>query len=219
VSPRGSHARRAGGRGWAAPVLGVLAVAVLSLGVAGIVHDARPAGAAGLTDLRGNQVRLEPEVGAALPAASDATATDDRFVVASVGLDVPLGELSVVDGDVTPPDFGSAFRIRDEGVPLVAAETGTVFVVMHSLRGGGVAPGNLLIDVDTGSAEVAVGATIQVGARTYTVQGWDTVDKSRLAATSDVWAAVPGRLVVITCLQRVDGGPSVENMVITATLT
>lgn len=167
-------------------------------------------------DLKGNHVQAEE------PPVPGASATPDigaRFIVKSVGLDVPLGALNVAGGVVTPPGFTSAYWIRNEGVPVTAPSKGTVFVVMHSLRNGGVGPGNYLIDVAHRKAKVAEGAVIQVEGTSYRVTDTESVAKTQLGAQAKIWTNTPNRLVVITCLQRPEGGPSVDNMVIQAVRT
>ena len=152
-----------------------------------------------------------------LKAAHATDASAGRFEAASVGLNVPLGALDAVDGSITPPGFASAYWVRNMGVSVADGDKGTVFVVMHSVRGGGVGPGNYLIDVQHQKAKVAVGSTIRVDDATYAVTGAEAVPKTNLAADQSVWANTPDRLVVITCLQLPSGGPSHDNMVITAT--
>lgn len=141
-----------------------------------------------------------------------------RFVVPSVSLDVPLGELSSVDGEVSPPGFTSAYAVRDPGVPLEDAPAGTVFIVMHSLRAGGVAPGNFLIDVERETFQLVQGDIIRVGKWTYQVAATQAVPKPDLALDTSIWAPAPGRLIVITCLQNPSGTPSTHNAVIIANL-
>lgn len=102
------------------------------------------------------------------------------------------------------------------GVPLSRGSQGTVFVVMHSVRGGGVGPGNYLTNVRAGTSTVATGSTIDVAGVSYHVTGWKTILKGGLATDAEVWANTPGRLVVITCLEHPNGSPSTDNMVITA---
>jgi len=168
-------------------------------------------------DLAGNTVQVDGPA----PAPS-ASATPDgvgRFSAPSVGLDVPLGAVSVVDDVLQPPGFTSAYWVRNLGVAPAVASTGTVFVVMHSLRGGGVGPGNALIDVADGRARIADGADIAVAGVHYRVDRSEALAKTAIGGEADVWADTPGRLVVITCLQRPDGRPSTENMVIEATRT
>lgn len=173
------------------------------------------------TDLAGNAVTYEtdatppPEVTEKMDAVDDA---GDRFAVPSADLDVPLGALTMTSGTITPPGFTSAYLVRNLGVSLEDAAEGTVFVVMHSLRGGGVGPGNYLIDVENETAAVDPGATVTVGDRSYTVTGDLAITKTGIQDSESVWQNVPGKLVIITCLQRPEGGPSQENIVITATL-
>lgn len=196
-------------------LLGVALWGVLGSGILGGGHEDAP------RDLHGRAVALEPGT------VPDATTLDrmharedtgDRFVVPSVGLDVPLGELTMVDSTITPPGFRSAYRVRNLGVAPADADSGTVFVALHSLRGGGEGPGNSLIDVEEQTAKVGEGDRIEVAGVDYEVTGTEFVKKDRLGASEDVWADEPGRLVVITCLQRPDHTPSVDNLVVTARL-
>ena len=150
------------------------------------------------------------------PAPTPAPLTGDQFSVPAVGLDVPLRPLSARDGQITPPGFTSAYWITNMGVPLSRSAQGTVFVVMHSVRGGGVAPGNYLTNIRAGTSAVPDGSTIDVAGVSYRVTGWRTILKGGLATDTEVWADTPGRLVVITCLEHPNGSPSTDNMVITA---
>lgn len=93
-----------------------------------------------------------------------------------------------------------------------------MFVALHSLRGGGLGPGNHLIDVEAGRSRLERGTRIVVDGASYTVTGGRTVDKAGLENDAAVWSSAPGRLVVITCLQRPDGSLSRDNVVITARL-
>lgn len=141
----------------------------------------------------------------------------DRFDVPSVHLDVPLGAMSMVNQVIEPPGFTSAYWVRNLGVAPSTPDKGTVFVVMHSLRNGAIGPGNYLINVDTSSAKVGLGQKIHVAGSTYTITSTLEIDKPDIGAASQVWKNTPNRLVVITCLQRPQGGPSRQNVVIEAT--
>jgi hypothetical protein len=181
-----------------------------------------PAPASGPVDLKGNQVTLDP--GTVPPPKvqrqmNAVTTTGIRFDVPSVGLDVPLGELSEAGGTITPPGFTSAYAVRNLGVPLSNEASGTVFVVMHSVRGGGVAPGNYLINVNSGTSKLPIGTVVKVGTLTYTVNGSQAITKTLLPKTAAIWANTAGRLVVITCLQVPAQTESADNLIITATLT
>ncbi|QAY61769.1 class F sortase [Microbacterium protaetiae] len=176
----------------------------------------------GLRDMNGNAVALDAAATPAGPQLTDMDPVDDtntRFAVPSVGLDVPLGALTAVGDEITPPGFTSAYLVRNLGVTPQNAPEGTVFVVMHSLRDGAVGPGNYLIDVDSGTAAVHPGDEVDVSGVAYTVTGASDIIKTAIADDDDIWADQPGRLVVITCLQRPGGGPSHDNIVITAQRT
>jgi hypothetical protein len=88
---------------------------------------------------------------------------------------------------------------------------------MHSVRGGGTGPGDLLIDDVAERARIAPGAVIEVAGVDYAVGSSRAVPKGALPDDAAVWADTPGRLIVITCLQRADGSPSRDDMVIEAT--
>jgi hypothetical protein len=220
----------------------VTAVGLLGLGVlAGatglVVHHVatgQAAGSAGaasvdptsrgpFTDLHGRPV--VPDEGVAVPAhvAKQMNAVADagaRFRVPAVGLDVPLGELSMAGGTITPPAFTSAYAVRNLGAGPSRPKTGTVFVAMHSLRGGGVGPGNYLIDAREQRAAVGPGAVIEVGPTTYRVTGSELVDRAGISEDAGVWADRPGRLVVLTCMQSASGDrPPTQNLVIFAELS
>lgn len=168
-------------------------------------------------DLAGNPVRLEegdtpaPDVVVAMDVRSGG---GSRLSVPSVHLDVPLDSLDAVDGEVTPPGFSEAYLIRNMGVDLEHRQDGTVYVVTHSVRHGD-APGNSLIDVEKGSSQVQAGDTIQVGDATYVAERSLTVAKGDLASAPGIWDDEPGRLVLITCLQR-ESGRSLQNVVVIA---
>ncbi|WP_461184274.1 class F sortase [Xylanimonas ulmi] len=204
--------------------LGVLLVAG---GIGGVIRHAGQTGAHDHLprDLAGQPVRLEEGTEPTDDQVVRMRAVDDdgaRFQAASVGLDVPLGSLTEVDAQIVPPGFTTAYRVRNRGVDVEHAAEGTVYVVMHSLRGRGTAPGDYLADRETGASRLTPGDPLRVvdGGRAveYTVTSAELVDKDALPATAQVWTDEPGRLVVITCMQRAGGEPSLQNLVVYATL-
>lgn len=204
---------RAWGRG--AAIVGLAMVGVCVLGAAA-PHNV----ASAPLDMRGNAVQLEAAAPTSHETPDTTRAVDTgsgRFSAPTVGLDVPLGALTATGGVITPPGFTSAYQVRNVGVDPADAGNGTVFVVMHSLRNGGVGPGNYLIDVEHARAKITTGATITVDGVNYSVTDAKVISKEQLAARADVWANTPGRLVVITCLQTPSNQPSTDNLVITAT--
>ncbi|MFT8593431.1 MAG: class F sortase [Bifidobacterium sp.] len=136
--------------------------------------------------------------------------------VPAVSMKVPVGELSAVDGVITPPTFTQAYLVRNRGVGLQKAADGTVYVVTHSLSDG-FAPGNYLFDVAAQRATVKRGDALRIAGLNYSVDSSEMIAKTSLASRSDVWDSVPGRLVLITCLQR-QHGRSLRNLVIFAQL-
>jgi hypothetical protein len=172
-------------------------------------------------DMRGNLVAPLPDAtpGPEKLAAMHTVAQNgtQRFTVPAVGLDVPLGALDDVDGEITPPGFTSAYTVRNKGTALDHPEKGTVFVVMHSLMGGGMGPGNYLIDEEHASSRVPAGATINVGDLKYKVTGSAAINREQIADRADVWQNTPNRLVVITCLLTPGDNAPIDNMVIYAT--
>ncbi|MDR1791421.1 MAG: class F sortase [Propionibacteriaceae bacterium] len=171
-------------------------------------------------DLDGNWVVPEDDTGwndpdaiAAIDAV-DEIPTGGRFIVPSVGLDAALGEANSYKGVINPPGFKSVYRIRDMGVSLDKAAEGTVYVATHSLRHGGRGPGNYLFDVDTGQITVKIGDEMIADGVKYHVVDFRSIPKADLGSQSDIWENSPGRLVVITCLQRPDNSASRNNVVI-----
>jgi hypothetical protein len=205
------------------------AVCLTVAGIAGIASfqssaDMAAHGASSEQTMDGKTVEQDPVITASstpapaipVPAPTQVPLIGGQFSVPAVGLDVPLTPLSAENGQISPPGYSSAYWITNMGVPLSQSAQGTVFVVMHSVRGGGVAPGNYLTDTGAGTSAVPDGSTIDVAGVAYRVTGWRTILKGGLATDAEVWADTPGRLVVITCLQYPDGSPSTDNMVITA---
>ncbi len=215
MTPTGHSRRRHRLTVAALAILAGAALVVGGLGIAGSLRSEPVPG--GPVDMRGHLVALDPSVTPIPASESRAVATGHgRLEVPSVDLDVPLGALDAVDGVITPPGFTSAYVVRNLGVPLSGNARGTTFVVMHSLRGGGVAPGNALVDVAGGTARVHAGDAIRVDGTTFTVTSSRLVARDRIATDSDVWADTPDRLLLITCLLRADGSPASDNLVVTA---
>jgi hypothetical protein len=178
-------------------------------------------GGAVARDMQGNAVRLDPgeDLTQAQRRRQGAKSSGQgRFIVQSVGLNVPLGVVNTVDNQIVPPSFTSAYVIANEGTSLADAARGTVYVAMHSLRNGAIGPGNYLYDVNTAKPKLREGARIRVGNRVFAADGWVSIPKNQLPSREDIWNDVPGRLVIFTCLQLPDNSPSAQNFIITAKL-
>ena len=220
VRPEASHRgapRRRRRRDW---LLILAATTVAGVGVALLIVGATGVGSGSKSE-QAEVAGLDPGTlppPATIQAMHSVPDVGLRFTARSVGLDVPLGELTMVDGNITPPGISSAYMIRNLGVPLSGATTGTVFVVMHSCRNACHAPGDWLTNRAAGTPSLADGSLITVGELTYRVTGWQKYAKTSIGTQADVWAAKPGRLVVITCLELPTGEEPVDNLVITAQL-
>ncbi|MFD8769435.1 sigma-70 family RNA polymerase sigma factor [Microbacterium oxydans] len=142
----------------------------------------------------------------------------ERFRIPSIGLDVPVGAVSEVDGQITPPGFDSVYLVRNRGVALNEAETGTVYIVTHSRPGPEAAPGDALVDLDRGASTVDRGALVEIGDRRYEVTDSSILPATDLPSDDALWEPVPRRLVIITSLQNPDGTPAVDNLVLVAQL-
>lgn len=126
--------------------IGLLLMGAVVIGGAGIIWQHQAPTADAPVDLEGNAVSLAPED---TPSEEVVTQMDvepgaedeDGLVVPSVDHAVPLGTLSAVDGEITPPGFTEAYWVRNLGVPVDEAEDGTVYLVTHSVQDG-YAPGS-----------------------------------------------------------------------------
>lgn len=141
-------------------------------------------------------------------------ALEGDFQVPSVGLDTGLESMSEVNGAINPPGLHNGYVVRNHGTPE-HPERGTTFVAIHSVQGAQL-PGNRLIDVGAAKPKVKSGQTIKLQDRDYTVTDSYVVPKADISGDDRVWADEPGRLVILTCLQR-SSGQSVDNVVIEAT--
>lgn len=137
------------------------------------------------------------------------------FIVPSVGLEAPMGKLNMVRRNINPPDFQTVYEIRNLGTPLDKFQEGTVYLATHSVTRG-VAPGNYLIDIKNERASVHNGDEIRVRGKKFYVTEEFTIPKNDLPRSTKVWESVPGRLVIVTCLQRPSKRRSTRNSIIFA---
>ncbi|QAY63783.1 class F sortase [Xylanimonas allomyrinae] len=172
-----------------------------------------------LPDMDGHLVVADPGSVPSVSEVSRMKLVDDigmRVQVPKVGLDAPLGEMNEVDGMIRPPGFTSVYLVRNMGVDLDHASEGTVYMATHSVRGGR-APGNYLINIPQGIATVGPGDEVRVSDLVYHVTAVELIPKTQLPSVARLWEPQPGRLVLVTCLQRA-AGRSLKNLVVEATL-
>jgi len=143
-----------------------------------------------------------------------------RVEVPSVDLAVDVVPATPDGGELDPPTLGEAYWIETYGAPGTDSDN-TVYLAGHSFDRGAAAF-NPLFDRDAQVALVQPGAEVVVttaaGRLTYAVQSTHRYPKGTLADEDEVWRIVPGRLVLITCFQRNDGGASRDNLVVYADL-
>lgn len=129
--------------------------------------------------------------------------------VPSLDVTVPLETLVPTNGEVTPPEFDTAYFIDGYSTP-----EGSTYVVFHSHpNGSGI--GNKFFNQSTGESLVGTEETVVVQGVTYKVVSTKAVNKNDLP-NSEIWTPTPGRLYLITCLQNPEGTPSTQNFIITA---
>ncbi|WP_298989253.1 class F sortase [uncultured Pseudokineococcus sp.] len=163
---------------------------------------------------------VEPQPTAAPAQAADA---DVRLRVPSVGIDLPVHPLEPDGGAINPPTMTDAYWIDPYGRPGAGASApdNTVYIAAHSWSRGEAAFDPLL-DADFRGGAVGPGDRVEVetpsGTAEYAITDVRRYGKGELPDADEVWAVHPGRLVLITCFQREDGGRSTENLVVTAEL-
>ena len=77
---------------------------------------------------RGNDSSRVEDNGVAYPdpeKMKQVSNTGKRFIIDSVGLNVPLGSINEVDNLIKPTNYTSAFTIRNRGVPYWKTNEGT----------------------------------------------------------------------------------------------
>jgi hypothetical protein len=201
-------------------ILGLLGVALVVAGVIIAFLALKPEPVPEYHDMDGNVVQPDdtsmndPEW---VDKANLEEVTGARVLVPERGLDYPYGEVNEVNGVINPPNFQGVFRIRTRGVDLDNAQNGTVYLATHALRGIGRAPGNDLSDLENKRSSLIRGMEVVVNGVTYIYDTSFTVSSGSLGERSDLFGdgeMIPGRMLIITCMQSPDGSPPTENLII-----
>lgn len=138
----------------------------------------------------GSTIRARP------PQPHPAAGVPNRLRVPSMGIDVPVIGLDVVNGVLTPPDDPQVLGWWDDGA-RPGAVSGGALVTGHTVSTGGGA----LDDLE----QINQGARVQVrtgkGVIDYRVTQVEIYRKARIAENAErVFSqSGPGRLVLITC--------------------
>ena len=155
------------------------------------------------------------------PAPSVAPGVPVRLRVDAVGVDAEVLPTASVGGAFDPPTLGEAYWIEAFGAPGTTSDN-TVYLLGHSWDDGD-AVFNALFDRASQTSRVAPGDEVVVttggGDVTYVVERTERLAKEQVAQeTNDVWKKVPGRLLLITCFQNNEGGRTLDNFVVFATV-
>jgi sortase (surface protein transpeptidase) len=207
---------------WRIAAAGIVVLVALAV-VVGILATRGPVGTAARADRNGN-VAPATTAASASPEPSvtpvpSGVAAPLRVQVPAVGLDAAVVPITPTGGELDPPRLDRAYWIESYGSPGPDADN-TVYLAGHSVDRG-AAVFDPLFDQEAQTALVKSGdevtITTDAGAVTYVVDETQRYPKSQLASEAEVWRIVPGRLVLITCFQRSDGGRSTDNLVVYAT--
>lgn len=158
------------------------------------------------------------------PTATSSTASVQHLGwtlrIDALGLVTRIDGMTAHNGVVDPPTLDAAYWLSQYGAPSATAKN-TVYIAGHSWSHGS-AVFNAFSDAASQQGRVPVGATIVVdagdGPLTYVVDATARYPKSQLTTTKDVWAIIPGRLVLITCFLHEGAGHSPDNYVVFAHL-
>lgn len=143
-----------------------------------------------------------------------------RIQSPELGLDVPIVP-TVLPADRTfnPASNVLAYWIRGFGIAGPEAKN-TLYLAAHSWNNG-YAAFNPLMDQRIGSSTAKAGQKLSVqtakSSYSYTVAAVADYAKSNIVTEPEMWKAVPGRLVLVTCFQLNDAGAN-RNLVVYAQL-
>lgn len=146
-----------------------------------------------------------------------------RLRIPAVGLDVTVGRMTVrAGGGVNPPTMGSAYWLTGYGV-AGPTSTNTAYLAGHTCRGKGCdAAFSPVLDIPHNATTVHIGDQVIVTTPendwTYTVTDTALYDKPSVPQQAEMWKAVPGRIVLVTCFQYAGGTSSQQNFVVYAQL-
>lgn len=143
-----------------------------------------------------------------------------RVRSAELGLDVPiLPSRLPADRRFNPPSNVLAYWLDEYGSAGPTA-TNTLYLAAHSWNTG-YAAFNPLMNIAAGTARVKTGQQLQIltsaGNYQYRVTQIADYRKTSIESAKELWRAVPGRLVLVTCFQLNDAGAN-RNLVIYAQL-
>lgn len=115
---------------------------------------------------------------------------------------------------LVPPGTTLVHRWADRGLPGTTTRD-TVYLLGHTVRAGG----GVFDRLQTVRVGQLVHVTTARGTLNYRVDATRLYEKDQIQHADEVYASVPGRLVLIGCYLNSDGSPQDRNVVVFATLT
>jgi len=89
----------------------------------------------------------------------------------------------------------------------------TAFIPAIDVSSGFVGIG---ADPRTGQTRVARAGLVKVDGATFRVSSWELIPGTEISSNSTIWANTPDRLLLVMCLQNVDGSTDSQSLVIEA---
>ncbi|GEE00334.1 hypothetical protein nbrc107696_07800 [Gordonia spumicola] len=148
---------------------------------------------------------------AAKPATVDAPiGTPDHITIPDVGVDANVAPISDTGSEIDPPSNDDAYWWTQRGKP---GSNDTVYLAGHTLDNGT----GVFAAVQRSKPGEKITIDTSAGKRTYRITATAAYAKADLDRYDDVWAAVPGRLILVTC-HLDNGAPTNDNFLVFATL-
>lgn len=206
--------------------LAAASTAVLTLAIIGAIAAGAQPGGAG-SDPAAEEASARPAVTAAPTAAplssvSARSVTDflprasvpQRLVVGSAGIDLEVLPLTpsaeeLAEQSIVPPETLDAYWLSSYGRPGRGSDN-TTYITGHSWDDRDAPFNRLSTDVKVGDP---VAVTTAAGTMEYVVDSVATHNKQTLK-DSDIWQAMPNRLVLVSCYSEDLWG---KNVIVTAT--
>ena len=116
-----------------------------------------------------------------------------------------------VANQLVPPTSNDVFRWAERGMPGCTSRD-TVFLLGHTVRAGG----GVFDKLQTVQVGQQVIVSTKAGAVRYEVTRTQLFDKETITKERDVYATVPGRLVLVGCFLNPDGSIQTRNFVVMA---
>lgn len=161
-------------------------------------------------------VAPQPVPTPAQPAVSVVPAAPPvRLEIQAIGLTTTVEPLSPEATGLTPPRVDRAYWWRERGQAGTNSQD-TVYLIGHSVRDPAVSGAFERLQELVPGGEVVV--TTSEGVLTYMIHTVASYPKGAIVDADEVYASVPGRLVLVGCVLREDGAPQTDNVVVTASL-